>query len=123
MRFDLITPIGLRRLAETCAEGARKYGDCNWQKGIPASQMLNHAIRHIYLWLEGDVSEDHLAHAAWNILGVCHFEEMMPDMIDVPSRRPPHGHTDSSSRYRAEAHSTLRVLESASPDSSSTSTS
>ena len=27
VRFDLITPIGLRRLAETCAEGAKKYGD------------------------------------------------------------------------------------------------
>jgi hypothetical protein len=87
VRFDLITPIGLRRLAETCAEGAQKYGDHNWQKGIPASQMLNHALRHIYLWLEGDRAEDHLAHAAWNVLGVCHFEEAMPEMIDVPARK------------------------------------
>jgi hypothetical protein len=87
VRFDLITPIGLRRLAETCAEGAKKYGDHNWQKGIPASVMLNHAIRHIYLWLEGDDTEDHLAHAAWNILGVAHFEETMPDLIDVPARK------------------------------------
>ncbi len=89
VRYDLITPVGLRRLAETCAEGARKYGDFNWQKGIPASQMLNHAIRHIYLWIEGDHTEDHLAHAAWNILGVCHFEESLPEMIDVPARRAP----------------------------------
>jgi len=88
VRFDLITPIGLRRLAETCAEGARKYGDHNWQKGIPASAMLNHAIRHIYLYLAGDRFEDHLAHAAWNILGVCHFEEAMPEMIDIPTRGP-----------------------------------
>ena len=86
VRFDLITPIGLRRLAETCAEGAKKYGAYNWEKGIPASEMLNHAIRHIYLWLEGDRGEDHLAHAAWNILGVCHFEETLPAMIDVPTR-------------------------------------
>ena len=86
VRFDLITPIGLRRLAETCAEGARKYGDHNWQKGIPASVMLNHAIRHAYLWLAGDATEDHLAHAAWNLLAVCHFEEVLPEMIDVPSR-------------------------------------
>ena len=86
VRFDLITPVGLRRLAETCAEGARKYGDSNWERGIPASQMLNHALRHIYLWLEGDMQEDHLAHAAWNILGVCHFEETLPEMIDVPCR-------------------------------------
>jgi len=87
VRFDLITPIGLRRLAETCAEGARKYGDHNWTRGIPASVMLNHAIRHIYLYLAGDDSEDHLAHAAWNLLGVCHFEEVLPEMIDLPARR------------------------------------
>ena len=87
VRYDLITPVGLRRLAETCAEGAAKYGDVNWQKGIPASQMLNHAIRHLYLWLAGDDREDHLAHAAWNILGVCHFEERLPEMIDVPARQ------------------------------------
>ena len=87
VRFDLITPIGLRRLAETCAEGAKKYADRNWEKGIPASVMLNHAIRHIYLWLQGDDSEDHLAHAAWNVLGVAHFEETKPELIDVPSRK------------------------------------
>ncbi len=86
-RWDLITPIGLRRLAETCAEGARKYGEHNWTRGIPASVMLNHAIRHIYLYLQGDKSEDHLAHAAWNILGVCHFEEALPEMIDIPARK------------------------------------
>lgn len=85
-RWDLITPIGLRRLAATCAEGARKYGDHNWRKGIPASVMLNHAIRHIYMYMAGDDSEDHLAHAAWNILGVIHFEEAMPEMIDLWDR-------------------------------------
>jgi len=57
-RFDLITPIGLRRLARTCAEGAAKYGPRNWEQGIPASNLLNHAIRHIYLYLQGDKGED-----------------------------------------------------------------
>jgi hypothetical protein len=89
VRFDLITPIGLRRLAETCAEGARKYGDYNWQKGIPASQMLNHAIRHVVLYLQGDDGDDHLAHAAWNLLSLCHYEETLPEMIDIPTRKRP----------------------------------
>jgi hypothetical protein len=82
-RYDLITPIGLARLAKTCKEGADKYGDNNWLKGMPATVLLNHAIRHLYLYLEGDMTEDHLAHAAWNVLAVCHFEETMPQMIDV----------------------------------------
>jgi len=84
-RFDLITPIGLRRLAETCAEGAKKYGDHNWEKGFPASSLMNHALRHLNSWLAGDASEDHLAHAAWNILAIIHFEETRPELIDVPT--------------------------------------
>lgn len=31
-RYDLISPVGLRRLAETCKEGADKYGEGNWKK-------------------------------------------------------------------------------------------
>lgn len=90
-RYDLITPVGLRRLAETCADGASKYGDRNWEKGFPVSVLVNHALRHINLWLSGDDSEDHLAHAAWNLLGVMHFEELRPELIDLPSRKGEQG--------------------------------
>ena len=81
VRYDLITPIGLRRLAETYAEGALKYGENNWLAGIPSSDLFNHAVRHLYLWLAGDTSEDHLAHAAWNIFAIMHFEEARPELI------------------------------------------
>jgi hypothetical protein len=86
-RYDLISPVGLRRIAETYAEGAAKYGDNNWQKGMPASDTMNHALRHLNLWLSGDKTEDHLAHAAWNLIAIMHFEELKPDCIDVPTRR------------------------------------
>jgi hypothetical protein len=86
-RFDLISPVGLRRLAQTCAEGAMKYGDYNWQKGLPASSTVNHALRHINLWMMGDNNEDHLAHAAWNLLAIMHFEELRPELIDIPARQ------------------------------------
>ncbi len=85
-RFDLVPQVGLRRLAETCAEGAAKYGDRNWEQGFPATSLLNHALRHVHLWLVGDDTEDHLAHAAWNLFALMHFEEEMPSMIDVPTR-------------------------------------
>lgn len=90
VRFDLITPVGLRRLAETYKEGSVKYGDNNWQKGFPASDVMNHAIRHMYLWLDGDRTEDHLAHAAWGLFTVMHFEERKPECIDVATRNPQH---------------------------------
>jgi len=87
-RYDLITPIGLRRLARVYAKGAQRYGARNWEKGIPASNLINHALRHITLYLLGDTSEDHVVHAAWNLLAVAHFEETDPSLIDIPTRKP-----------------------------------
>lgn len=79
-RYDLISPIGLRAVAVACAEGAVKYGDFNWERGMPAGDMLNHAVRHIYLFLAGDRTEDHLGHAAWNVMGAIHSLEAWPEL-------------------------------------------
>lgn len=79
-RYDLISPIGLRRLAETYAEGAAKFGQFNWENGMPVTDLLNHAIAHVYKFLGGDRSEDHLAHAAWNLLGAIHSMEKWPEL-------------------------------------------
>lgn len=79
-RYDLISPIGLAAVAETCAEGAMKYGDFNWEKGMPIHDLLNHGLRHIYLYLSGDRSEPHLAHAAWNLLSSIHSSKLWPHL-------------------------------------------
>lgn len=92
-RWDLISPIGLRRVARTCAEGAAKYGDFNWERGMPVHDLLNHALRHLYLYLTGDRSEDHLGHAGWNVLAACHSEELWPALnaghLRWPGCEPP----------------------------------
>jgi len=74
-RYDLVPSIGLRRLAETMDEGAKKYGEGNWKKGFPIPHLLNHSVAHIFAYLEGDRSEDHLAHAAFGLFTSMHFEE------------------------------------------------
>jgi hypothetical protein len=74
-RYDLIPPAALTALARTYAEGARKYGDHNYLKGIPYSVVLNHLLRHIALWQLGYRDEDHLAHAAWGLLALMTFED------------------------------------------------
>lgn len=83
-RYDLISPIGLRRLAQTHAEGSVKYGDTNYLKGIDSRNLINHMKKHIRMWEEGDNSEDHLGHAAWNLFTLMHFEETRPELIDRP---------------------------------------
>ncbi len=78
VRFDLISPLAMHALAETYAEGAIKYGDNNWKKGIPKSDLINHALRHLFLYMAGDNSEPHLPHAMWNIATLIHFEKEPP---------------------------------------------
>jgi hypothetical protein len=46
-------------------------------------------LAHINQWLAGDSSEDHLAHAVWNLMSALHFEETRPDLIDIPARATP----------------------------------
>jgi len=86
-RYDLISPIGLQRVAEAYAEGAAKFGACNWENGMPVTDLLNHAIAHVYKFLAGDRAEDHLAHAAWNLLGAIHSAEKWPH-LNQPWLRP-----------------------------------
>lgn len=78
--YHLISPVGLRRVAETCKEGAVKYSPYNWEKGMPISDLMEHGIRHLFMYLDGDRTEDHLAHAAWNVLGAMHSEERWPHL-------------------------------------------
>lgn len=88
VRYDLISPIGLRAVAAACAEGAKKYSEYNWEQGMPASDLLNHALRHIYEFLSGDRGEDHLGHAAWNVLGAIHSLEVWPELNEGRLRGP-----------------------------------
>lgn len=49
-------------------EGAKKYGECNWQKGIPISSYINSAVRHYLKWLRGDDDEPHHRAFLWNLI-------------------------------------------------------
>ncbi|KKL74753.1 hypothetical protein LCGC14_2061750 [marine sediment metagenome] len=91
VRYDLISPYGLRRLAKTYAEGAKKYSDHNWRKGMPFSTLLNHVLNHLVDWREEEGNwcddgsgEDHLAHAAWGLFALMEFEATDPELDDLP---------------------------------------
>lgn len=64
--FELLPPSALLAAAEVARQGADKYGetigDRNYTK-IPYESHLNHAIAHVYAYLAGDRSDEHLAHA------------------------------------------------------------
>ena len=55
-------------VAKHFEEGAKKYGENNWQKGLPVKVYLNSAIRHLLKWLRNDDDEPHDRAFAWNII-------------------------------------------------------
>lgn len=75
-RPDLISPFGLNRLAKWYELGSMKYGDRNWEKGMPFSRYTASMFRHVIQWMMGDESEDHLAAVTWNALGIIHHQEL-----------------------------------------------
>lgn len=83
-RYDLMSPIAMTRRAIVYGEGAKTHGDRNWEKGMPLSVSVNRAIRHLVLYLAGDTSEDHLAHASVNMDFAMHMEAT--EWNDIPTR-------------------------------------
>ena len=49
-------------------EGAKKYGENNWQKGIPVNCYLDSAIRHYLKWRRGDKDENHDRAFCFNVM-------------------------------------------------------
>lgn len=78
-RFELITPYALERIAWIYTLGAKKYGESNWQKGMPYSRYLSSTFRHIFAWMRGEREEDHIAMACWNLMAIMHHEAVGPD--------------------------------------------
>jgi hypothetical protein len=95
----------VRAVAETHYEGDTRYGMENWQKGLPVSNLLNHAMEHLFKLLSGDNSEKHLEHAIWNLGKVRWMAKHRPEMLDVPAIRRYFG--VSEEHYKMAMHTTL----------------
>lgn len=65
-------------------EGAKKYGEYNWQKGLPVKSFINSAIRHYLKWLRGDKDEPHNRAFCWNILCAIWTCERKPELNCYP---------------------------------------
>jgi len=76
-RCDLLPAAALLRLSKLYEAGAVKYGERNWEKGIPVSSFIDSAMRHLLKYMDKQTDEDHLCAAAWNLLGAMWTEEKM----------------------------------------------
>lgn len=74
-RYDLLPVGAIRRLARHYENGAKKYGERNWEKGQPLSRYMDSALRHLFKALEGQKDEDHLTACVWNVLAIIETQE------------------------------------------------
>ena len=61
-------PTMFLEVAKHFEEGAKKYGENNWQKGIPVHCYIDSAVRHYLKWLRGDKDEPHDRAFVWNLM-------------------------------------------------------
>lgn len=65
-------------------DGCNKYGDRNWEKGIPLHCYIDSGVRHYLKWLRGDKDEPHERAFVWNMLGALWTQDHLPELCDLP---------------------------------------
>ena len=75
----------LLEVAKHFEDGAVKYGDRNWEKGIPVHCYIDSAVRHYLKFQRGDADEPHDRAFMWNILCAIWTHEHHPKLIDIPA--------------------------------------
>jgi hypothetical protein len=78
-RLDLFPPRAMIAISKIYEAGCIKYGDRNWEKGIPLSRFLDSGLRHIMKWEMGEKDEPHLWQAAWNLICLIETEERIKE--------------------------------------------
>lgn len=86
-RMDLLPACALVRLSKHFENGALKYDERNWEKGIPIHSYIDSALRHLMKYLDGMTDEDHLCAATWNCMCAMWTEEKKPELQDIPTRK------------------------------------
>jgi hypothetical protein len=66
--------------------GAKKYGEYNWQKGIPTHCYIDSAVRHYLKFCRGDKDEPHDRAFVWNIMCCIWTCGSKPELNDYPRK-------------------------------------
>ena len=67
-RYYDYTPTAFLEVAKHFEEGAKKYGENNWQKGIPPKCYIDSAVRHFLKVARCDDDEPHDRAFVWNLM-------------------------------------------------------
>lgn len=74
----------LLELSKHMEDGARKYSERNWEKGIPLHAFIDSGVRHYLKYLRGDNDEPHARAFMWNMVCCVWTQKHHPELIDLP---------------------------------------
>lgn len=67
-------------------EGAKKYAERNWEKGIPVHCYIDSCVRHLLKWYDGWEDEPHDRAVLWNLFGLAWTLANKPECDDRPKK-------------------------------------
>lgn len=70
-------------VAKHYEEGCLKYGERNWQKGIPTHCYVDSGVRHLLKYVRGDEDERHDRAFIWNMFGLAWTMDHKPELDDI----------------------------------------
>lgn len=85
-RFFPDRETAILELAKHYEEGCLKYGERNWEKGIPIHCYIDSGIRHLIKFSRGDKDERHDRAFMWNMIGAVWTAVNKPELIDIPAQ-------------------------------------
>lgn len=90
-RLDLLPPEWVWGLGVITTEGAKKYAERNWEKGMPWSKVWGPMLRHAFKWLMGERYDaetgcHHLLMVAWNALALFTYDLRQIGENDLQAR-------------------------------------
>ncbi len=65
-------------------EGCEKYGERNWERGLPLHCYIDSALRHYFKFRRGDEDEPHDRAFLWNLFGALWTQGKFPELCDLP---------------------------------------
>lgn len=77
-------PTAILEVAKHYEEGCNKYGERNWETGIPLHCYIDSGVRHYLKCLRGDTDEPHSRAVIWNLLGAIWTHKHRAECIDLP---------------------------------------
>ena len=86
-RMDLLPWYGIMEVSKHCVGGAETDGEHNVDKGIPLHSLCDSAARHLAKFIAGEMDEDHLRAATWNLLWALNQRKTHPELDDLYSHK------------------------------------